>query len=113
MGSRKQHGDACAALEGLTSADTSQRVPSLHRLVAALDSAYGAESVAICAAVREVPGVLAALVKFLEADPDDTGSTADACSVIANICSDEVDPQSAVTKRQLLAHPGAAESIFW
>ena len=83
---------------------------ALHAMVTLLASSFGPRGARIGQLVRALPGVLTALVAFVEST-DDT-ATCSALHVLANICSDAVDMQSALTKRQLLEEPGGAEAIF-
>ena len=83
---------------------------ALRGMVAVLDASFGPRGARIGQMVRSLPGMLTALVTFVESTDDEV--TCDALHCIANICSDGLDIQSDLSKRQLLAEPGGAESIF-
>lgn len=94
----------------LLQAVASLNADALRGMVTLLDSTFGPRGARIGQLVRALPGVLTALVAFVESTDDE--ATCNALHVLANICSDEVDVQSALTKRQLLEEPGGAEAIF-
>ena len=85
------------------------RCDGLGRLCEIVDAAFGEDGMAIGRAIRR-DGVGLALLAHLATD-EDADVRLQALHLIANLCSDAVDPGSASTKIDLLAEPAGASAI--
>ena len=91
----------------LRSADADDRLDGLLELAGMVDGAFGDDGAALGQAVREADGIRVLSWNAMDTDVE---IQQQALLVLGNLCSDGVDPFSALTKAELL-RAGAAKAL--